>query len=203
MLQPLETTYAGIITQMPLAEGASGIEVHGRGTLFDAQWYMRSLKATKLRFEMGERTVRIKPQMLLLYGDEQSTRLKRALDEMVFDDVLVQKPWRVEYVVLDSGFSHYRLYYRRELVGIRDITSPSLIPAIRRGMAAYLAQIGFSDARYEMVPAGARTALDDTKHRIPPLFLLLGERRKGRKVDGVAEVHNLLPYPVRESVEME
>jgi hypothetical protein len=157
--------------------------------IIDTRWLMRSLKATRRKY----RRLILKPHkvMLMLYGDRQSILLERILRDMHLDDALVQRPWRLEYVMLETGFPHYRLYRNKKVVGIRDITSPKLMRVIAQGMAAYLAQLGFRENRCELRIAAARTALDSKKHRLPPLFLLSGEDRKGRKAAHAADVYAL------------
>lgn len=129
--------------------------------------------------------------MMLAFGDRQSADLEAMIRFMWLDDALVQRPWRLEYLYLDVGFTHYRLFHRGQVVGIRDVTSVELLPQIQRGMAALLAQLGVHAHIAQIIPCGARTPLDAKKHRLPTLFLLRGEARKGRKADGQDEVCSL------------
>lgn len=128
---------------------------------------------------------------MLMFGDMQSIRIEALIHDMTLDDALIQPPWRLEYLYLGNGFVHYRLMYEDDVVGIRDVTSPKRLPAIRRGLAAYLAQCGLRPELAITLKARAMTGLDATKHRVQPLFLLGGEGRKGRRKIDEVKVYSL------------
>ncbi len=107
---------------------------------------------------------------LLLWGDDTSQQLERMIRKMCYDDALVRRGWRLEYVQLEYGFPHYRLMKGGELVGVQDVRSPRVLPRIHRKLAAYLAGVGFTPERSKLVVFGAKTPLDADKWRYPHLF---------------------------------
>lgn len=129
--------------------------------------------------------------MMLMFGDIQSIQLESMIRKLKLDDALVQRAWRLEYVFLEEGFAHYRLLYGKRVVGIRDVTSRQMLPLIHRGLAAYLAQCGVRADKAKHVIFGARTPLDEAKHRVQPLFMFIGEQRKGRRAADEVHVYSL------------
>lgn len=128
---------------------------------------------------------------MLLFGDLQSIQFENLIRKLLLDDALIQPPWRLEYVYLNEGFAHYRLLHDERLIGIRDVTSRRQLAAIHRGLAAYLAQCGARPELALILKAGARACLEDAKHRIDPLFMLIGEQRKGRRMADMVRVYSL------------
>lgn len=136
------------------------------------------------------RPQRLRQPAMLIFGDMQSLKIEALIRKMALDDVLLQPPWRLEYLYLGTGFKHYRLMYDDQLVGIRDITSPKRLMAVHRGLAAYLAQCGLRPELAITMKARAETDLDVSKHRVQPLFMLAGEGRKGPRAVGSVHVYS-------------
>ena len=144
----------------------------------------------------SKRRVKRRPKPLrqpamLMFGDLQSIKLEALVQKIELDDALIQPPWRLEYVYLDEGFAHYRLLHDEHLIGIRDVTSRKRLVAIHRGLAAYLAQCGARPELALIIKGGARVELEETKHRLDPLFMFVGEQRKGRRTMEEVRVYTL------------
>lgn len=138
---------------------------------------------------------------MLMFGDIQSVKLEELVRKMELDDILIQPPWRLEYVDLKEGFVHYRLLYEERLIGIRDVTSRKRLLAIHRGLAAYLAQVGARPELALIIKGGkARAVLSAAEEdepiehkelRVEPLFMFVDEKRKGRRTAGDVRVYSL------------
>jgi len=109
-------------------------------------------------------------QLPLLLYDDVAREVERAIRRLAYDDALVRRGWRLEYVRLSYGLSHFRLYRGSRLVGIVDVRSRSVLPRVHHNLAAYLAGLGFTARNTRLVTFGAKTPLDAKKHRMPKLF---------------------------------
>lgn len=111
-------------------------------------------------------------QLPLLLYDDVAQEVERAIRRMCLDDVLMaqRRGWRLEYVRLSYGLTHYRLYKGKKLVGIVDVRSRSVLPRVQKNLAAYLAGLGFTPKNTRLIEAGSRTKLDAQKHRLQHLF---------------------------------
>lgn len=106
--------------------------------------------------------------------DDTAAELERMIWRLTIDDVLARRGWRLEYVRLLAGATHYRLYRicraRVKLVGIVDVMAYQRGLEVDRKMAVYLAGIGFTPANTRILIGAAQTPLEASKQRLPRLF---------------------------------
>lgn len=89
---------------------------------------------------------------------------------MVYGDALVRHGYRLEYVKLENGFPHYRLYKGRTLIGIQDVRSPKVLPRLWKKISVRLLQYGFTPQNSSLVICGSRTPPNASKWAAPRLL---------------------------------
>lgn len=98
-------------------------------------------------------------------------RLYRVIrDQLCYDQGLYSRPsgLRLEWVQLEYGLPHYRLYKGKLLIGVVDIHSTRKLDRTQRRLAAYLMAFGFHPDNVRVVRA--YTPLNAEKWRVPHLF---------------------------------
>ncbi|NJM55322.1 MAG: hypothetical protein HC841_04875 [Verrucomicrobiae bacterium] len=117
--------------------------------------------------------------------DSAARRVERLLGRMCFDDVLAWGPYRLEYLYLERGLPHYRLYQRGALIGVVDVRPPNMLGALHRQMAIYFAAYGCgADAR--LLTAKARTPMNAPKRDLPRLPALTSRPMPKRRAMAIA-----------------
>lgn len=109
---------------------------------------------------------------------EEHAALVRVLRRLSFDDVLLCGKWRLEWLLLERGYPHYRLSYSRHLFGVahvpieygRPLIGTPVMAAAQAQMAAYLWRIGCSVRRLVHRPGAAQTPLCARVKSLPVLF---------------------------------
>lgn len=119
-------------------------------------------------------------QLPLLLYDSTARDLYGLIRRMVYDDALVRRGWRVEYLYLSKGFPHYRLYHGGALVGLVHVRSPHRLDETQRQLAAYLAGVGFTRANTSLREYGARTPQAAHRRDVPCLFKLAPRKNESR-----------------------
>ena len=121
----------------------------------------------------------VRPFQLPLFAlyDEHARQIERLLMRMKYDDALERRrgwyiDWRVEYLYLESGCPHYRIFHHGQLMGVVRIQANAErgLSYRDRELAAYLAWMGFNSNNTRLVCAGAKTALDARTDELPYLF---------------------------------
>lgn len=120
------------------------------------------------------------PPLFVLY-DSRAAGIERLLRRMCFDDVLVRRGYRLEYLRLDTGLPHYRLYRRGALIGVVRLHNPDDLGYRDREVAMFLAMIGFSPDNTHLVECGAETPEDATTEGLPYLFWYDAESARKRR----------------------
>ncbi len=92
--------------------------------------------------------------------------LARQLRKMCFDDAWVAGPWRLEYLCLEKGFPHYRIYHQGKFFGQVDVRATASLPVIQQRLAVFLVHMGFEKRIY----SAAKTNLDAGTNRLNRLF---------------------------------
>lgn len=100
------------------------------------------------------------------------------LPQMRPDSVLYSRDWRLELVFLKKGRPHYRLYWRRVLVGVVDIpvedemaiASYPKLRTLHSKLAAYLICCGFTRHNTTLVEGLASTPPQTRKKGAKRLF---------------------------------
>lgn len=123
---------------------------------------------------MGKNVRPLQLPLITLY-DERARHIEKLLRRMKFDDALISRrgwydKWRVEYLHLDEGLPHYRVFCHEQLLGVVRIHSTSDF-AYRDGeVAAYLAAVGFTATNTRLVRYGAQTLSGAEVNDVPYLF---------------------------------
>jgi hypothetical protein len=112
------------------------------------------------------------------------------LETMNYDDALVRRErrgWRVEYLYLDAGLPHYRIYKGAQLFGLVDIRHPNQLMPIQLKLAFYLAALGFAPGTFDFRPRARKTAMDAGKDgdRIPLVGIPEAQQVVIRKSKGI------------------
>lgn len=114
-------------------------------------------------------------------------RKVRLFDALVYTAVRGLSEWRLEFVQVEQGHPHYRLYHTDlsvrfpcpKLIGIVDIQSQQQHEIAVHYLCTYLWIIGYREnARLEL--AGAMTPELAWKHHLPILFYASSGRREER-----------------------
>jgi len=108
---------------------------------------------------------------------------------MCFDDALIRGWYRFEYLRLEAGLPHYRLYRRDALLGVVRLSSTNLGYRDRQ-VAMFLAGMGFNGANTRFVECGAKTPPDAQVSDLPYLFANEGEGWRKRKMPPSNPVFN-------------
>lgn len=127
--------------------------------------------ATKSRKQKDDDLGAVYQQPLPLFDVAAALVLAR-LEGMNYDDALIRherRGWRIEYLYLDAGLPHYRIYKGEQLFGLVDIRHPNQLMPIQLKLAFYLAALGFAPDTFEFRPRARKTAMDAGKDgdRIP------------------------------------
>lgn len=101
---------------------------------------------------------------------QTATNMVKLFQKLSYGDALVRRGYRFEYVQLERGFPHYRLYKGDTLIGIQDVRSPKVLPRIWNDLAACLMQYGFTPQNSYIVICGARTPWNAPKWASPYLL---------------------------------
>lgn len=111
-------------------------------------------------------------------------RLHKALSAMQYDDALhffdtptpndpiALSPYHIEYLTLEQGNVHYRLYHTNALVGIADVIRTRDNRGLewtRKQLSEYLVTLGLGDMRTHVAPMGIITPIDSPTSRLPRL----------------------------------
>ena len=102
--------------------------------------------------------------------DFSTSKLRRAIRQMVYDDLLIYGDYGLEYLCPLIGFPYYRLSRCGLLVGIVDVRATHRLPEIHHLLAIYLRELGWIAEQTQCFVFGAQTPLEANKHRIPHLF---------------------------------
>lgn len=94
------------------------------------------------------------------------------------DDVLYCDALRLELVWLGRGYPHYRLYWRKHLYGVVDVTvdwdqpltAAQSLPRIQENVAVCLSICGFTPSTTTFVKGDARTPVGGRKRELHKLF---------------------------------
>lgn len=122
----------------------------------------------RAEFNKLKRTRKAEPQPR---KEPPVTALHRVIrDQVHYDDALRCGRWRLEYLCLEYGTPHYRLFDGERLVGIQNIRTPRLLPRVQRNLASYLISLGFKPEHIKIIPHGAKTPLEAGKYGVPSLF---------------------------------
>lgn len=111
-------------------------------------------------------------QLTVLCNVPMTRYLERQIRRLTYGDALVRRGYRLEYISPIKGFTHYRLYQSRKLVGIQYVRDPRWLPYVQRNLAAYLALMGFNRQNTSLQVGGAKTSLRAKTNRLPKLFVL-------------------------------
>lgn len=110
-------------------------------------------------------------QLPLPLFDRTAADVERLIGKLCYDDALVfRRYWRLEYLYLERGFPHYRLYRQGMIVGVVDIRAPTVLSGIQRRLGMYLAGCGCTKGNGHICIGGALTPLDAPKRDLPRLF---------------------------------
>jgi hypothetical protein len=192
MLQAIETC-----TQPPLPPQFLPALPGRQRPLVDPEWIGAAIKRAALQ-QMWSEPLRARQARMLLWGDSRSVGMAALVARMLLGDRLESKTWGLEYVEVEGGaYPHYRLRRRKDVLGIRDVTSPRMLAPIHRGLGILLASLGWRPDRTFLIAGGAEVSDGEKKHRLPTLFTVGGERRKGRKpANMMAEVFDWMPWEI-------
>jgi hypothetical protein len=131
-------------------------------------------------------------KIVLFYDTRTARWLERQIRKMAYGDALTIRGYRLEYLCPPVGFIHFRLYRSRTLIGIQYVRSPNWLMPVQRGLAAYLALIGFNHANTVLKVGGARTPLSAKTNRLPKLV----------DIDCVQQPSKQTPVTPAETVQM-
>jgi len=115
--------------------------------------------------------------------DARSEALLPVIQQMGYDDVLLCGDWRLEFLWLEAGYPHYRLYWYfdkcRYSFGIADVrmrgktadlSRARQLAYCQRYLAAYCVALGFRAHSVKFKKAAAVTKLDADTSRQERLF---------------------------------
>jgi len=118
------------------------------------------------------------------WSDRRRDALLPVIQSMQYDDALLCDRWRLEFLWLNEGYSHYRLYWygdRRHVFGVADVRSDSAgsdlsrarqLPFVQQYLASYLVAFGWQAERVDLRRAAALTPLDAETARQYRLFTI-------------------------------
>jgi len=105
----------------------------------------------------------------LLEHDRTAEQLERMLRRLAYDDALVCKGQRVEYLYPEQGFVYYCLKAGGLLMKV-DVRSPKDLVEVQKNLAHCLVWLGFVPEETVWVEGGAETPYDANKRKMRRLF---------------------------------
>lgn len=152
-------------------------------------------KALQLMFKIEDEREALKQKIEAGYlaSDPRTLAMDRVLRTMYYDEALLYKSWRLEYLYLGEGHPHWRLYNARSVWGIASVWAESpdvcesrhLLP-VRRKLAAYLIALGWDMDQITVGRAITRIKAD-VSHQYRLFSVNLGKKRTPRLFDALAE----------------
>ena len=158
-------------------------------------------KFEKLNLDRGERG--LTPSQILqrdwatdviesgrYWDDHRTHALIPLLQRMQYDDALVCGQWRLEWLYINSGYPHFRLYWKGRVYGVADIHadkadvySSRKMPFVRHMMAAFLVLCGWHQGCIERRPGQARTRYTANMDHQYRLFKIRLKKKRRRSHD--------------------
>lgn len=116
--------------------------------------------------------------------DAARDRMLWLIRRMCYDDAVLCGQYRVEYLHLDAGLPHYRLYCVETLVGVARIRHPSRLRVLQMALARYLICIGFDPYTAALRRGFATTPPNAKTTRLPvlPVAVKAAPRLTGSRI---------------------
>lgn len=98
--------------------------------------------------------------------------------QMSFDDLLVFRNWHaVEYLYLEKGLPHYRVFRGDELIGVARIRHPAQTAVVQSKLVQFLAARGCNPRTAILLEGTALTPLNAKVRDLPALPLVSAPRQ--------------------------
>lgn len=133
------------------------------------EWGKRTLKRKGKGRKRPARPNPVTHLLLPIYGEDEAELEETLREYMHVDDALIceERRLRLEYVYLQQGYPHYRLYRRGALYGIANVTTPHKARDVQRNMVMVLTAMGFTPENTRLRKCGARTPIELRKDHMP------------------------------------
>lgn len=118
---------------------------------------------------------------MITFAPTLTDRLTRLFRRMCYDDMLVFPNWHsVEYLYLERGLPHYRIFHADTLIGVVHVRHPSRLPFIQSELALYVARMGCDPCAALLLEGAALTPPDAKVRDLPVLKFIDVQMPKSR-----------------------